>query len=385
MIAMMFATVAFSVDAMLPALPAMTEELGLAEPGRAPLIITVFMGGLGLGTLVAGPLSDALGRKPVFYIGLAVYLSGAAMAGLSQSFEWMLVWRFVQGLGAAGPRIVSVAIIRDLFHGREMARIMSLTLMIFLIVPALAPAMGALIAEFFHWRMIFTAFVGFGLIMGLWFSLRIEETLPPDARRRLSVAGLTGALREMFGMRLFQISLTVQTLVMTTLFGVLTMVQPIFDQTFGKDDSFPYWFGAIALLSGVSSLLNASLVGRFGMRRLVTAAMVAQVVMSTVALILIWEPSPISFAVYVVWQFGVLFQAGMTVANLNAIAMQPLGHIAGFAASVLSAISTICAAALASPLGLFFDGTPRPLIISALVLTCLAMILMLRMRSFDPD
>ena len=367
MMAMMFATIAFSVDAMLPVLPDIATDLKLSDPQQAPLILTLFLVGLGVGTFFAGPLSDRFGRKNLVYGGLAIYVLGAVIAWATETIEWMLFGRLVQGLGAAGPRIVSLAIIRDLFSGRDMARIMSLAMMIFLIFPAIAPAIGALIADAFHWRLIFAAFVMFALILIIWFGLRLKETLPEVKRRPLSLRSIFAAVAEMLGHRIVRLS----------------MVAPIFSETFQRPVSFPYWFGAIALASGFSSLANAALVGRFGMRKLVTLALVAQLIISSSALILLWEPSSIAFPVYIFWQFGVLFQAGMTVANLNAIAMQPMGHIAGIAASVIGAISTVMGAVIASPLAMLFDGTPRPLIAAVLMMTLISTILMHRMRQLE--
>ncbi|MGD1883119.1 MAG: multidrug effflux MFS transporter [Paracoccaceae bacterium] len=383
MMAMMFATIAFSVDAMLPVLPDIATDLKLSDPQQAPLILTLFLVGLGVGTFFAGPLSDRFGRKNLVYGGLAIYVLGAVIAWATETIEWMLFGRLVQGLGAAGPRIVSLAIIRDLFSGRDMARIMSLAMMIFLIFPAIAPAIGALIADAFHWRLIFAAFVMFALILIIWFGLRLKETLPEDKRRPLRLRSIGAAVAEMLGHRIVRLSIFAQTMMLATLFGVLTMVEPIFSETFQRPESFPYWFGAIALASGFSSLANAALVGRFGMRKLVTLALVAQLIISSSALILLWEPSSIAFPVYIFWQFGVLFQAGMTVANLNAIAMQPMGHIAGIAASVIGAISTVMGAVIASPLAMLFDGTPRPLIAAVLMMTLISTILMHRMRQLE--
>ncbi|MEL6100178.1 MAG: Bcr/CflA family efflux MFS transporter [Pseudomonadota bacterium] len=376
----MFATIAFSVDAMLPALPQIAADLDLYEPGQAPLVLIVFMVGLGAGTLIAGPLSDAFGRKPIVYLGIVVYIIGAMIAWLTQSFDWMIMGRFVQGFGAAGPRIVSLAIIRDLYVGRDMARIMSLTLMIFLIFPAIAPAIGAAIIDYAGWRAIFAVFVLFGLFLLVWFGLRVQETLPQNRRRPLRFGKIIQAVAEMFRNTTARISIFVQTLMLGTLFGLLTMVQPIFAETFDRAESFPYWFGAIALLSGLSSLLNSRIVGRFGMSQLVTWALILQIFLSVSALILIWTPGSWDFPVYVVWQFGVLFQAGLTVANLNALAMKEMGHIAGIAASVIGAFATVGGAAIAAPLGLLFDGTPRPLIAATLVLAATALALMQALR-----
>ncbi len=384
LMAMMFATIAFSIDSMLPLLPDIAADLGLPEPGRAPLILTFFLVGMGLGTFFVGPLSDAIGRRRTFLIGAVVYAGAAAVATLSKSFEVLLAARLIQGIGAAGPRVVSMAVIRDLFVGREMARIMSFVIVVFLVFPALAPVMGASIGAIAGWRAIFAVFLIFITLLTLWFAIRIPETLAPAHRRPLRWSLMWDAVRQMFAHPTVRLSIIVQTLMLSMLFTMLTMIQPIFDKTFDRAETFPLWFGGIALASGVASLINARLVGRFGMRKLITWALLLQLAVSAICLALIWFFGPSVFAIFVAWQIGVMFQAGLTVANLNAIAMEPMGHIAGMAASVIGAVSTMCAAILSSPMGYFFDGTPRPLMIIILVFALIAYMLMQFMRFAEP-
>ncbi|MBY5932447.1 multidrug effflux MFS transporter [Tateyamaria omphalii] len=379
--AMMFATIAFSIDAMLPALPAIANDIA-PEGGvaQAALVMTFFVIGMGAGTFFTGPLSDAIGRKPVVYLGLAVYALGAVLSWVAPTLELMLAARVLQGLGAAGPRVVSAAIIRDLYAGRAMASILSLTMMVFLLVPAIAPLMGKIIMDAAGWRAIFPAFLIFALIILLWFATRISETLPRENRRPLRWPLMVDAVGQMFANRTVRLSIYVQTLMLMILFSILTMVQPIFEVSFDRAETFPIWFGAIALASGVSSLLNAAIVGRFGMRRMVTWALSAQLVISTIFVMWMIADMPGLFWFYIFWQWGVMFQGGLTVANLNAIAMEPMGHIAGMAASVIGAISTVLGAALASPIGLMFDGTPMALVATVLIACIVASILMQQMR-----
>lgn len=380
LMAMMFATIAFSIDAMLPVLPDIAADIAPGGTAQAALILTFFVIGMGLGTFFMGPLSDAWGRKPVLYLGLAIYALGSVLSWAAPTLEMMLAARILQGLGAAGPRVVSAAIIRDLYAGRQMASILSLTMMVFLLVPGIAPLIGALIADAFGWRAIFAAFLLFGVVLLVWFGLRMKETLAVLDRRPLRWPLIIDAVRQMLMHPTVRLSIIVQTLMMSILFSILTMVQPIFEVTFDQADSFPYWFGAIAVASGVSSLLNAAIVGRFGMRPLVTWTLGVQVILSSAFVLYLVLGLPGVFAVYLVWQWGVMFQAGLTVANLNAIAMEPMGHIAGMAASVIGAVSTVLGALIASPVGLLFDGTPLPLVAIVLVFCVTASVLMQMMR-----
>lgn len=371
LIAMLFATIAFSIDAMLPALPQIAAELTPGNVNAAQLIITSFVLGMGVGTFFAGPLSDALGRKPVIIGGALLYACGAAAAWAAPTLELMLVARMVQGLGIAAPRIVSVAMIRDLFAGREMARVVSFAMMVFMLVPAVAPAVGKVIIDAFGWRQLFIAFVIFAAIGVGWMGLRQPETLPRDLRRPLRAGPMIEALKEVFSHRVIVVSILVQTLLFGALFGSLSSTQQIFADTFGVIDSFPMWFAVIALCAGTANFVNARLVVRLGMRYLITVALGAQMLVSgafALATALGLWPEAAYFWAYLFWTTSVFFITGLTIGNLNALALEPVGHIAGMAASMTAAISTILAVGLAVPIGLAFDGTPVPLMTAVTVL-----------------
>ncbi|UWQ43224.1 multidrug effflux MFS transporter [Leisingera aquaemixtae] len=385
LIAMMFATIAFSIDAMLPALPEIGAALSPDDANQAQLVLTSFVLGMGIGTFFTGPLSDAFGRKRVIAGGAALYILAAAVAWQSHSLELLLASRVVMGLGAAGPRIVGIAIVRDLYAGREMARLMSIAMMIFTLVPAFAPMLGAGIIAFSGWRGIFLAFAIFAVIVVMWMGLRLPETLPRENRRPFRLPLLLGAVTEMLGHPTVRLSITVQTLCLGMLFTMLTMVQPVYDVIFDRAESFPFWFGFVALMAGTASLLNAAIVVRVGMRRIVTWSLAAQMVASAAMLFLSSTPLPggLLFGLFIAWQTSVFFLAGTTLGNLNAIAMEPMGHIAGMAASVIGAISTVLAAAIAAPVGLLFDGSLLPLGAGLLTMAALAFVLMLQMAKAE--
>ena len=385
LIAMMFATIAFSIDAMLPALPQIGAELSPEQPNRAALILTSFVFGMGVGTLISGPLSDAFGRKRVILFGALLYIIAAAVAWASSSLEVVLIARVFQGLGASGPRIVSVAIVRDLYAGREMARIVSIVMLVFTLVPAIAPLAGSLIIADFGWRGIFMAFILFSIVTVLWMGFRLPETLLPEQRRPLRPALILEALHEIASHPSVRTSILVQSLAMAMLFTMLMLVQPIYYDVYDRAESFPYWFGAVAILAGSASLLNAAIVVRLGMRLVVTVTLAVQIVLSVIMVLLDLGalPEPYGFAFFVGWQICLFFQAGLTLGNLNAIAMEPMGHIAGMAASVVGAASTVLAAAIASPVGLLFDGTIMPLVFAVLTMATFAFILMLNLSRIE--
>jgi DHA1 family bicyclomycin/chloramphenicol resistance-like MFS transporter len=337
---------------------------------RAQLILTSFVAGIGVGTFFVGPISDSFGRKPVIIAGSFLYIGASAVAYFSTSLEVVLAARVVQGLGASAPRIVSLAIMRDFYSGRIMARMMSIAMIIFTIFPAFAPLMGAGIIALAGWRSIFLTFILFSLICVLWMSLRLPESLPKQDRRAFRLSLLFAAALEMVRHPTVRLSILVQCLSMGMLFTMLTMVQPVFDIVYGRGDDFPFWFAAVAVIAGSANILNAALVVRVGMRRMVTWSLGIQVLLSG-AMVLAGAMAPSgvpAFGLFVFWQMTLFFVAGTTLGNLSAMAMEPMGHIAGMAASVVGGISTVVAAAIAAPVGLLFDGSTKPLALAVLVL-----------------
>lgn len=382
LIAMLFATIAFSIDAMLPALPRIAAELSPGDPNKAQLILTSFVMGMGLGTFVAGPLSDSFGRRTVIVAGAGLYCLAALVAWAAPTLETVLAARLLQGIGAAGPRVVSLALVRDLYKGRAMARIVSFAMMIFTLVPAIAPALGQAIIAGFGWRSVFLAFLGFSAISLCWMLARQPETLPPEARRPFRAGALWSALREVLSYRIIRLAIVAQTLAFACLFATLSSIQPIFDLTFGRGDDFPLYFAAIAVLAGSASFINARYVGRLGMRRLVLMTFAAQVVFSGVSTFLHGLhslPEALVFPAYFLWTTGVFFMVGLTLGNLNALALEPVGHIAGMAASVTGSIATVASVLLAVPVGLLYDGTPVPLMAAVTVFAGLGVIVVRQM------
>lgn len=382
LIAMMFATVAFSIDAMLPALPEIAGTLSPEDPNRAQLVVISFVMGMGLGTLGVGPLSDAFGRRPVILWGALLYCIACAMAAFAPSLDLLLAARLLQGIAAAAPRIVTLAMVRDQYKGREMARIVSIAMMIFSLVPAVAPLLGSVIIAATGWRSIFLAFIGFSVVGMAWLALRQPETLPPAARRPLAPASLIRTLAEVFSLRIVVVATMVQTLCFACLYAMLASTQQIFGTTFGRAESFPLWFALIAVLAGSASLLNASLVVRLGMRLMVRATLLLQILCSgSFALLTLLAapalPEPLYFGLFIGWTVTVFMMAGLTLGNLNAIALEPVGHVAGMAASGTGAVATVAAALVAMPVGLAFDGTPLPL---AIGIACFALLASLLMR-----
>jgi len=255
-------------------------------------------------------------------------------------------------------------------------------MMVFTLVPAVAPLVGSGIIVISGWRGIFGSFLVFATITSLWLTLRLAEPLPPKARRPFRAAALKEALFAVLAPPVVRIAIAVQTLCLTTLFTSISTIQQLFEVTFDRADEFPLWFFMMAICAGTGSLLNASLVMRLGMRRMISATLGLQIGFTALvlALFLIGLPEGLRFPVYLVWQTTIFFQAALTLGNINALAMEPLGHVAGMAASVVGALATVGSVILTVPVGLAFDGTPLPLFTGVLVAVSVARFLMVRLQ-----
>lgn len=372
LLSLITALTALSIDAMLPALTEIGVALDVGNPNDTQLIVTVFFLGMVFGELPFGPLSDAIGRKAAILIGMVIFSVGAVIAAAASSMEVMLIGRLIQGFGASGPKIASRALIRDQYRGDAMARIMSIIYMVFILIPMLAPAMGQAVLAVAGWRMIFAFFVAFAVIGGVWLSVRQPETLPPERRipirlptlarnaalivRHPGVMGYTVAVGLIFGAFLLYLSTS----------------EALFRDLYGIEDLFPLYFAILAFGFGLASFLNSKLVMRLGMYRLSVAALVAMIVCGAVFFAVSWGYAGVPpFPVFMVAFSALFFSAGLLFGNLNALAMQVLGRVAGIGASVVSSLSSLIAFVVAFAIGRFYDGTALPLI-AAFTLTGLA-------------
>ena len=363
LMALMTSLVALSIDAMLPALAEIGRDLGTTDPNDPQLVVSMLFLGLALGQFVYGPLSDNIGRKTPIYAGLAIYLAGSVLCVVSESFTAMLAGRFLQGLGVAGPRIVTVALVRDQYEGRAMARIMSLIMAVFIIVPALAPALGQGILAFAHWRAIFGLLLALALIALAWFAVRQPETLPPDRRIPWSARRLATALFEIFRTRMAVGYAAAAGVIFGGFIGYLASAPQIFQQQYGMGALFPLFFGGLSLAIGAASLLNARLVMRFGMHLLSRRAQQTQCAVSVLFAVYAWAaPGGLPLWALLVWGGIAFFCQGLLFGNFNAIAMEPLGHIAGIGAAVVGSLTSFISLALGTAIGQAYDGTVVPLV-----------------------
>jgi MFS transporter, DHA1 family, multidrug resistance protein len=378
LMAVMTSIIAFSIDAMLPALPQIAADLGVADVNDRQLVVIVLFIGLALAQIAYGPISDTLGRKPAAYLGFTIFIVGSLLCTFAHTFQMMLIGRFLQGVGAAGPRIVSLALVRDLYSGRAMARIMSMVMGIFIIVPVIAPSVGQGLLLIGDWRLIFVALLAEGIIGLTWFAWRQPETLREDRRAPFSLRRILGAFAEAFTHPVTLGYTVAAGLVFGAFVGYLASTQQVLGELYRLGAQFPIYFGANALAFGAASMLNARLVMKLGMRRLAGSGLGATTMLSiiffVVTLLLDGHPPLWMLMGYLLLTF---FFVGVLFGNFNALAMEPMGHIAGVAAAVIGSLATIISSVLGWALGQAYDGTVRPMIAGFAVLTFLASLSMI--------
>ena len=362
MMAALMASNALAIDAMLPALPAIGEALDVDEDNRRQLVIAVYLLGFGVSQLFYGPLSDRLGRKWLLVGGLFAYALFAVMAGLAGSFELLLAARTLQGVAAGATRVLVVSIVRDCYHGSAMARVMSMTMIVFMIVPVLAPAFGQAVLAVSTWRHIFIGLGVYGAVLTVWMAIRLPETLAPENKRSLSVRHIAAAAMTTLRIRQSIGNTMALTLLMGALFAFISSIQQIVFDVFGRPEALALVFAMIAGPMALSSYANSRLVMRLGARRILLFALSAFTSVSVAHLILASTVGEGLWA-FVAMQAMTMIFFGMIGANAGALAMEPLGHVAGTASSLQGVITSVGGALIGFLIGQQFDGSIIPFLI----------------------
>ena len=375
LMATLTALAALTIDMVLPALPAIGASLGVERPNDNQLVVSLLFLGFGVGQLFYGPLSDAVGRKPAAFAGLTLFSVGCVLALTARSFPMMLAGRFLQGIGVAGPRTITLALVRDRFEGREMARVMSLITVVFILVPVVAPAMGQTVLAVSGWRAIFGVYLAMGLLVTVWFALRQEETLPRERRMPLAPGRIAAAAREVVSHRQSFGYTVASGLIFGALIGYLTSAQQILQQQYSLGPRCPLFFAMVAIAIGAASLANASLVLRYGMRMLANWSLRGIFVVSIAfaAIAATWSGHPPLWGL-MAYLMTTFFGIGLLFGNLNALAMQPLGHIAGTGAAIVGATSMLISLVLGTWIGQSYNGTVLPLVVGFAALSACAML-----------
>ncbi|MGH2341737.1 multidrug effflux MFS transporter [Segnochrobactraceae bacterium EtOH-i3] len=370
LVSLMMGLVSLSIDNLLPAFGPMQAEFGVADPNHLQLVITVYMIGFALMQVVYGPLADVFGRKPVLLSGFGLFAVGTVLAMMAPDFSTLLAARFVQGLGASAPRVLSIAIVRDRFAGSDMARVMSLTMMVFLIVPVVAPATGTLTLMVGNWHLIFISMLVMVAALSLWVVMRLPETLPDQYRVSFSFKTIArGVVLTVTNRHAFGYS-TVAAFTSGAIMAYVGSSQQIFETTvYGLGDLFPLAFGAIAGVMSVGAFSNSRLVRRFGPRRLSHGGQALLVLLSAVLVVegILYDGVP-PLLLFTATLAASQFCFALTLPNFNAMAMEPLGSVAGTASSFIGFYNTLAGAVIGLIIGQLFDGSVMPLAWGYLVL-----------------
>lgn len=359
LMAALMALNALAIDVMLPALPYMGEALGVSHENERQFVITAYMIGMGVAQLAFGPLTDRFGRRAPLLVGIGVYIVAVIIAAFAPSFTMLLVLRFIQGLGAASVRVITTAVVRDRYSGREMAEVMSLVFMVFMAIPVIAPSIGQVLLLTGPWQTIFLFMGGLALVFWLWTFMRLPETLPLDKRRPLSMKGVTEGFHIVFTNRVAISYGLAGMFLFGALFGFISSSQQIYVDIYGLGVYFPVAFALVAGLMAVSSFTNSKVVRRVGMRRLSHGAMLTFTVVSGIWLAFAMSgflPLWLFFSLLCV----IMFSFGWSASNMNSLSMEPLGAVAGTAASVFGFIQTVGGALIGGYIGQLFDGTTIP-------------------------
>lgn len=369
LMAVIISITALSIDMMLPALPSIGNDLGVVHPNDVQLVVSVLILGMGIGQIFFGPLSDSFGRKPVIMTGFVIFTFGCLLSIYSRQFEIMLLGRFIQGIGAAGPRTAIVALIRDQYDGRAMARIMSVVMAVFIFIPAIAPTIGQVVLLTADWRAIFSILMIQAIVTMTWFYIRQPETLPKERRRIFSVIVVIRGLVEVCTNRL-SLGYTLAAGFMSgALLSYLSCAQQIFQDIYHLGTKFPIYMGFLAMFIGSASFVNSRIVMRHGMRSLSYRAIKLFTILMVIYLAVVVQMGGHSPLWLMMLCFSLsFFCIGILFGNLNAIAMKPLGHIAGIGAAVIGSLTNLMSALLSAIIGHYYNGTIVPLALGFVVL-----------------
>ncbi len=365
LIAALMALTALGIDSMLPALPAIGEALG-ASPAARPFVVTAFLIGFGVAQLVHGPLADRYGRRRVLIVALIIYIVTNGLAAVAASFPLLLAARVCAGAAIAATRVATVALVRDCYHGRAMAQVMSIAFMVFMIVPILAPAFGQLVLLFGNWRLIFWVIAGLATLVLGWFALRMPETLAPEAQLPISLSRIASGWRETLSDRLSLGYTLAATALMAALYGYLNSIQPIMAVTFGREKLLALIFATTSVTMAAANLLNSRIVMRLG-TRLISHSSVAILIAVATAHLVIARFGGESLIVFAVLQAITMACFGLATSNFSAMAMENMGRIAGTASSVQGFASVTIGSLVGAGIGQAFDGTTQPLTLGFLI------------------
>ena len=372
LIATIMMIMAFAIDSMLPALPAIGHSLNIANPNRWSLVITAFTVGFGVSQLFIGTLSDRYGRRTFMLVSLVAYAACSVLAALASSFALLLAARVAQGVGAAGARVLAVSVVRDRFEGRSMAQVMSLASAIFMAAPIAAPFMGTAILAVAPWRWIFLVLALVGASLFAWVMLRLPETLPVEQRRKITPAAVAASARIVVSDRQSIAYTIANTCLTVVMMGYLTSVQLIFSDVFHRPELLPWGFGTMALAMMVASFVNSRIVMRFGMRRIGHSALLGVTTVAAIhaTVVIMGHETLLGF---IVLQASLMACFAFAAGNFGAMAMENMGSVAGTASSLQGSMTAVLGSIGGAVIGQNFNGTTVPLYTGATIAGAIAL------------
>ncbi|WP_394801894.1 multidrug effflux MFS transporter [Rhizobium halophilum] len=378
LMAALMALNALAIDIMLPGLQQIGAALGVENENHRQYVVSAYLFGFGISQLAYGPISDRFGRRRPMLFGLVVYVLASLAAVAVPSFGGLLALRFLQGVGSAAMRVITISIVRDIYGGRAMAEVMSLIMMVFMVVPVIAPGTGQVILFFGDWHLIFLFMAVVATAIGIWMYVRIPETLSPTDVRPLTVGGVLTGFRIVLTNRLALCYAIASMFIFGALFGFINSAQQVYVGIYDLGAWFALAFAAIGALMALSSFVNATLVGRFGMRRLSHASLLGFIAINFVWLcVQALGPQPMPFFLFLSFFALSMFQFGWIGSNFNSLAMEPLGHVAGTASSVLGFMGTFGGAAIGAMIGQAYDGTALPMVAGFFAVSIIGLVFVL--------
>ena len=378
LMAALMALNALAIDIMLPGLQQIGAALGVEDENQRQFVVSAYLFGFGLAQLAYGPISDRFGRRKPMLFGLTVYVLASLAAVAVPTFAGLLALRFIQGIGSAAMRVITISIVRDIYGGRAMAEVMSLIMMVFMVVPVIAPGTGQVILFFGDWHLIFLFMAVIAIAIGIWMYIRIPETLRPEDVRPFTLRSVLDGFRIVLTNRLALCYAVASMFIFGALFGFINSAQQVYVGIYELGAWFALAFAAIGALMAVLSFVNATFVGRFGMRRLSHASLLGFIGITFLWLLVqYFGPQPMPFPLFLAFFGLAMFQFGWIGSNFNSLAMEPLGHVAGTASSVLGFMGTLGGALIGAMIGQAFDGTALPMVAGFFAVSIIGLIFVL--------
>jgi MFS transporter, DHA1 family, multidrug resistance protein len=352
-----------AIDMYLPALPAIGKDFG-ASPGAVQQSLMAYMAAIAVCQLIYGPLSDMLGRKAPLYFGISVYIAGSVGAALAPSIEWLVLFRFIEGVGACASMSLPRAIVRDQYTGAPAAQLMSLLMLVFSVSPILAPLSGSAVIAFGDWRLLFWVMAAVGALSLVLLVFGLKETRPKHARLESSFGSALSAYWQLLRDWKFMGLTLIGTFGMSSFMAFLGNSSFVYIQHYGLTPTqYSIAFSVNAVSFFAVSQATGYLVGRFGLNRVVRIA-VGGFAASMVGLLAVYLSGIDSVWVLGGFMFVAFGFLGLVLPSTSVLAMEEQGEIAGSASALMGTVQMIVASVVMGIVGAFSDGTARPMVVA---------------------